>query len=166
MVTDFQGGLVRVVDMETGNTETLISGLANPQFLAFDSMNRKMLISLKSQVIEYDFQTKDLVEIAGGGSGEVVDFNEVAYVTNEIICVTDYLNKKVRVINRAINSVAFICTGSTMRVDGSVLTCSFNNIHRLHIHNGYIYIGEDGAIRMLPSKFCVKNSIKFTAIAQ
>jgi hypothetical protein len=160
LVTEYGGGSVRVIDLKTRYTETLISGLTNPVSLAFDIQNQKMLISLYTKLVEYDFQAEVLVNVTGGGSSGFADGTldealydilfELVFLTNEIICVADRFNNRLRVINRKTNSVTSIGTDATN--GNSALTCTLNSPMGLLVHNGYMYIGEQGAIRRLPGK--------------
>jgi hypothetical protein len=162
-VTDHGKSALRVVNVLTRMTSTLISiGLYNPTGLAFDPLQQKLLISNSYYITALDLDTNSSINIAGSGGPGFSDgslskarFNnpdELTYLTHQIIAVAEGANNRLKVVDRKNNVVTSICDGYSKTTDGSTLVCSLSRPTSLLLLNGTLYIGQEGAIRMIECK--------------
>lgn len=168
VVTDSFNNAVRVVDMTSRVTTTLISsssGLSSPTGIAFDYLGENLLISSVFRISKYNMKSHTLTNLTGGlhggfqnGTLAEARFDHLAELTllaPGIWLTADEYNKNYRVVNVNQNSVGSICPNlaTTLNLPDSLVACYFvNSPMSLLAHDGIAYLGLWGSIWKMTSR--------------
>lgn len=164
LVTDSDNDAIREIDIKKKTTKTLVrKGLKRPMGITFDSTKRNLLITNLHYLSKYHFGTKIVTKLTGSKTKGFADGaldeamfespSDAIFLTKNVILVADQHNHRLRVIDIDKNSVSSICTGfDAVDADGSIRTCKTTDPSSLLAHDGFIYIGQDSAIRTLQCK--------------
>lgn len=163
LITDEQNHALRELNMDTMETVALATsenGLKFPTGMTYCWGYANCVLTVNEHFISsYNFDTRNVTLIAGDASPGHADrelkmskfYYPIGIVTlsPHIILVTDYSNRRLRILNISSDSVSSFCRGYTGSEDGPSWTCSLNYPISLLKKNGTLYIGEKGAIRMI-----------------
>jgi hypothetical protein len=162
LVTDHFNNALRIVNMNTRVTSTLISQVNEFYRLkvaAFDCAGENLIITHNHYVSKFNLKSKTLVEITGSRNYGFSDgsLNQARFywpyglfpLSDSVTLVADNENSRMRIINKSNDSVSSICTGARGSSDGSSSTCTLDRPRALHVHHGVAYIGQYQAIRKL-----------------
>ena len=160
LVTDTENHAVRLVNLMTRNTTTLISsGLHLPRGITVDWNGKNLLVMNSNYMIEYNILSKTLLSVTGVTEGGDSDGNlkqaryyepcELVPLSPDIIIVADRANNKIKVVNRADDSVSSICSGDNTNRDGPAQSCATYDPNSLLVTGRTIYVGGARGIRTL-----------------
>lgn len=161
IVTDYRNHAVRLVEVITRRTETLINiGLYGPRGISLDENGENLYIANFNYINKYNMESQALTDVAGNGSNGYGDgrlheaqFSNLRHLiglSDNLLLVVDGNNLRLRLIDIENDSVTSICNGEKKTEDGTQKSCSLNDPFSLVLGESQIYIGEIRAIRTLP----------------
>lgn len=163
LVTDMFNDAVRLINIFTWVTETLIKpsdGLNYPSGLAYDFSGEKLLISNYHYISEYSYREHATVNISGNASHGYSDgplsearFHhpmELVSLTPTVTLVADQDTHRLKLIDMISHSVTSFCTGGWGNPNNS--DCALESPRSIMEHDGFLFIGQERAIRFLPCK--------------
>lgn len=168
LVLEQGNGVIREVNTITSETTTWVgmsAGLTTPMRVAFDFVGKNLLITDSNHIKEYDIDRQNSSIFTGGGSGSFSDgtlseakFNNpraIIPLSESITLVADNFNQRIRIVNTETDTVTSICTGSAGSSNGDTSQCTLNGPYGLLVKDGYVFIGQTQAIRMIPCEYLI-----------
>lgn len=158
-VVDRTNNAIRYVNLATINVTTLpnLRFLLGPAGMSYDSTGDNLLITNNYNIIRYSLQTHSVTVIAGtrskNGDLSSIPFQsprDILILTKNIFLVADDKNHVIRVLDMELSTFASLCNGSAGTVNGNVDRCELHRPYSLLLLDGFLYVGQNQAIRRMP----------------